>query len=104
VHEHFGAAARRLKPEHRRCIDAAAPLRVGALRRNARRVGLAIDLLELDDPRESQRHRPEPHADFPFVGIQVEHLGQLSTRHARRDPINVEQYLPRLGRWQRHFE
>ena len=63
-----------------------------------------VDLLELDGAGEGQRHRAEPHRDAPLVGGLVDHLGQFRARHARRDALDVEQHLPRLGRRQRHLE
>jgi len=104
VHQHFGAAGRRLEPEERSRVGAAAAFRVGALRRNARAAGRTVNLLELDDACKGQGHRSEPHADLALVGVLVDDLGQLGPRHARRDAFDVEQHLPRLIRRQRHFE
>ena len=104
VHQHLRSAAGRLEPEHRGGIGAAAAFRVGALRRDARRVGRLVDVLELDDAGEGQSHRPEPHADLALVGVLADHLGQLRSRHAGRDALDVEQHLPGFGRRQRHFE
>ena len=69
VHHHLRSAAGRFETENGGRIGAAAALGVGALRRHPRRVCAIVDILELDDAGEGQRHRPEPHGDLALVDI-----------------------------------
>jgi hypothetical protein len=105
VDQNLGAAARRvLDAERRRRIGAAAALGVGALRLHARRPVHIVDLLEGHQPGEDERHRTEPHRDLALVVLVVDDVGELGTRHARRDAPDIHQHGPGIRRRQRHVK
>ncbi len=97
VEQHLRPAIGRFEMEIDNRIGGAATLRIVAVRRNARPAIGVVDLLELDDAPERQGDRPQPHTDLSLVGLLIDYLGEFGTGHARHDPLDVEQKLPRLG-------
>src|SRR5918995_3433991 len=49
-----------------------------------------------DDAREGQGQRPEPHVDLALPRVLVDRLGELGTRHAGRDALDVKEVQPDL--------
>src|SRR5450830_1046391 len=65
---------------------------------------LLVDFFKSRRTDKRERHRAKPNRNFALVAFWIDDLEQLRSRHARRYPFDIQQYLPCLVDRYRHFK